>query len=68
MTPWFASFIISLGKLYILGYLLTFSIILSLLGLNRIQCQLENPFGNDWDDINVKSMMSDHMYIDSFQL
>lgn len=68
LTPWFASFITSLDDLYILGYLLTASIVISLLGLHRIQSQLENPFGTDWDDINIHSMLNSHLYLESFQI
>lgn len=68
LTPWFASFIKALNGFFMFGYLLTVSIVISLIGLHRIHNQLENPFGNDWDDINIHSMLNSHLYLESFHI
>lgn len=68
LLPWFSGIIIKSDNSHILGYFLVAGIISSMLGLYRIHKRLENPIGNDWDDINIKSIMGSRSYYDSFKL
>jgi len=65
LTPLFTGYIKTSTNASVLAYLLTISIMVSLIALFRIQGRLENPIGDDFDDINLSSLLRKDFFFDA---